>query len=231
MAQFEIFKKVPVSEKKIILQGLEEKKLPMLMKGSRDEIYQMTVEFVVDEKSLVLSCKADPKPPQKNDEVFVNFEYKEDRFFFRGFLRPDSVDGYIISIDESIYSLQRRKTARVEFPEGYPALFHVNNINDGKASLEAQILDYSSGGIRIKIAKEGFVPSVDDVYRGSLYLGKRAPFEVQVVVRHLRPPEDKTGMIVGCQFHPLDRVLESKLMTIYMDIQRELFTKQTKKMI
>ena len=86
-----------------------------------------------------------------NEAVTCNFQFKEDRYFFKSYLNKTNSD-YTLEIPVDMYQLQRRNDYRVAMPIGVVYKCEIININGVKTTIKAEIRDISLGGCQMSIA-------------------------------------------------------------------------------
>lgn len=226
-----IFKKVAVSERKLLFREIAADKLQLSLKGSEDEgpFHLIAVQIERDE-TLLCHHTVDSKSVTKGQKVVVNFPFKNERYFFRTDL-SFAAGWAVVNIDVDLFHLQRRANARIDIPRKYEARFNILKHGGRVYFVEACVLDISAGGIKIEF-KAG-VPDlkVGDKINGALRLGRRRPMDFEVEVRFVqrREHDGEILQIAGLEFQNVTTVLESRLLSLVMDLQRELFLKYHKK--
>ncbi|MGZ3773289.1 MAG: flagellar brake protein [Pseudobdellovibrionaceae bacterium] len=225
-----IFKKVAFSEKKKLLREVALDKLQISVKGAvDDEMFHLIA--VQNEKDELLLCNhtTDSETIHLAQKAVVNFFFKNENYFFQTELNFQS--GWVIlKIDTDLFQLQRRANARIDLPETYNAVFILNQ-HAGKAYfLDCKILDISAGGLKIEIPKAQPELKIGEHVKGSLRLGNRRPMDFSVEVRFVQKNEQDGSVtqIAGVQFLKVGLTTEGRLLTLMMDLQRELFLKYTK---
>lgn len=222
-----IFKKVPVSEKKLLFREIADDKIHVSVKGSdQDDIFHLIA--VQAEKNEVLLCHhtADSKGITTAQKVIVNFAFKAERYFFQTELYFES--GWaVLKIDVDLFQLQRRANARIDIPSEYDAVFTLSQHKGITYYVECRVKDVSAGGCKVQFAGDQPELTIGDKVKGLLRLGIRRPIEFWVDVRFVQRTEDN-GIVrqtVGIQFLDVDSIMEGRLLMLMMDLQRELFIK------
>lgn len=224
-----IFRRLHQSERKKILQTLGALPTYLSVKGDGDLIYSLITESFSDDK--ILQCRAERASdyPKKDQAVVVNLSSGNEKYFFQGFLisTPGKI---VIQVPDVMYILQRRKSVRMDIPEKYPATFIVIQMNAKTVFHEMRILDFSSGGVRVFFPDEKTSLAVGQKFLGVLHLSSRRPLQLEATIRHIVKKEINgiSGQQFGIQFENLDKILETKLLTTFMDVQREIFIKNYK---
>jgi c-di-GMP-binding flagellar brake protein YcgR len=112
-------------------------------------------------------------------------------------------------------------------PDAYGATYILMSHEGKKFFQDCAIKDISAGGMKLEVPIKHPEFRPGEVLRGSLRLGTRRPTEYEVEVRFTQKTE--TSHIVGVQFLNVDTILENRLLSLMMDLQRELFIKFPKK--
>ncbi|WP_413560508.1 PilZ domain-containing protein [Bdellovibrio sp. HCB209] len=222
LGQQNIFKKVPVSEKKFLFRELAHDKIQVAVKGDDDSFFNLIA--VQTDKDEVLLCHhtSNSKLFEKPQSVVVNFLFKSERYFFRTDI-TFSTGWAHIRIDGDLFQLQRRANARIELPTKYDGVFNLMQHGSQKFFIDCKILDVSAGGLRIAMATDIPALKTDDIIRGTMRLGVRRPIEFELEVRF---SDNKNGIqVAGLQFRNVDNRMESRLLSLMVDLQREIFVK------
>ncbi len=222
-----IFKRVAVSERKALFRDICQSKVTLSLKSSdgEDVFHLLAIQTEKDE-TLLCHHTADSKEMTGTMKVLANFMFEDERYFFQTDLEF-STGWAILITDVDLFMLQRRANARIDLPEKYFANFNIIKY-DGKAQfVECRIEDISAGGLKITIPKAEPVLKIGDVLRGALRLGNRRPMELDIEVRFAQTKEQGgvTVQVAGVQFKDVDHLLENRLLSLMMDLQRELFLK------
>jgi hypothetical protein len=224
-----MFRRLHSSERKRILQTIGSHKTELTAKTESDELFTFSSGPFENDKYLHCTYVKGQTKPNKDQAVVINFVHGFERYFFQGFvtLTPDKV--IVEALD--VYILQRRKSVRMRIPEKFD-LANFNCIHmKGKASFhEMRIIDFSSGGVRVFYPHGDPVFDIGDKFLGVLHLGNRKPMQMGAVVRHIIKKKlwDQKGQIIGIQFDGLNKTMEIKLLTVFMDLHREIFVKNFK---
>ena len=133
----------------------------------------------------------------------------------------------VIQISGDLFQLQRRANARFIMPQGYPAVYILMEHEGKKYFVDCAVKDISAGGLKLEVPITHPDFRTGEVLRGSLRLGSRRAMELEVEVRfNLKGDKFHT---VGAQFLNVDHVMENRLLSLMMDLQRELFLKYPKR--
>ncbi|MNJ96641.1 Flagellar brake protein YcgR [compost metagenome] len=221
-----IFKKVGLSEKKILFRSIATLRTPVFLRGEDEVVFQLLA--VQNEKDEVLLCHhtESSKGQEVPQKVMANFAYDSERYFFQTEVSYTHGWAMLRIQGLELFQLQRRANTRVDIPEQYSAAFTIS-IHGGKSYFtECRLLDLSAGGMKIYFKGTPQIQS-GDIIKGILRLGNRRPFEFDVVVRHVvRKEENGTEtQTAGVQFSSIDNSMENRLLSMMMDLQREFFLK------
>lgn len=217
-----IFKKVPVSEKKFLFRELAHDKIQISVKGDDDSFFNLIAMQTERDEDLLCHHTSNSKMFDKNQSVVVNFMFKNERYFFRTDL-VFSTGWAHLRIDGDLFQLQRRANARIDLPQKYDAVFNLMQHNTQKFFIDCKILDVSAGGLRVAMANDIPALKEGDSVRGTMRLGIRRPIEFDLEVRF---SQNKDGIqIAGMQFKNIDTRMESRLLSLMVDLQREIFIK------
>lgn len=223
-----VFKKVAVSEKKLLFRDISAAKLQVSVKGvANDEIFHLIAVQVEQDEALMCHHTADSKGVTTAQKVVVNFAFKNERYFFQTDLHFE-VGWAVLKLDEvDLFQLQRRTNARIDIPGKYDAVFIMMDHEGKKYFQECRILDVSAGGFRMGFLGAQPELKINDHVKGTLRLGIRRPMEFLVEVRFVQKKEQNgtVQQIAGMQFLNIDTIMESRLLSLIMDLQRELFLK------
>lgn len=221
----DIFRKVPLSEKKALFKKGSAEKMAFYGKGEgADDIIRLVLDEYVDDRVLTFNYAINSPQLLSDQDIILNFAEGEDRFFLQA--NAEVYDGRVhISARTDVYVLQRRKTPRLDMPKAYPG--HLNIIAYQKKAVlfQCRFLDFSSGGCRVQYA--GHLPlfKAGDIFRGVIHLNHRNPVELDCVIRHHVLDTAAGTQTFGVQFNLSTTILENKMLVVFMDLQRELFTK------
>ncbi|MBO9668241.1 MAG: PilZ domain-containing protein [Bdellovibrio sp.] len=221
-----IFKKVPVSEKKFLFREIAHDKLQISCKGDDDNFFNLIAIQTEKDEDLMCHHTANSKEHEKNQSVMVNFQFKTERYFFRTDLSFNS--GWaVLKIDGDLFQLQRRENVRVDLPAKYDSAFSLHVHNGQKYFLDAKIRDVSAGGVKIEMVSDIPVLKLGDKVRGTMRLGIRRVMEFEMEVRFAQRREvnGQGVQTAGLQFLNVDKMLENRLLSLMMDLQREIFLK------
>src|SRR5438445_12433578 len=117
-----IFKKVGLSDKKMLFREIASDRIQVALKGDNDEVFHLIVIQTEKDENLLCHHTADSKNFEKSQKVMVNFPFKSERYFFQSELSFNS--GWaVLKIDGDLFQLQRRANARIDIPDRYEAIF------------------------------------------------------------------------------------------------------------
>lgn len=220
----EIFRKVPLSEKKALFKKGSEEGMIFYAKGEGDELVILLLNDYVDGKVLTFDYAANSPKILSNQEIILNFSNGEDRYFLQA--KAEVYDNRIhISAQQDVYILQRRKSPRLEIPENYPSGINIISFQNRIVMYECILKDFSSGGCRIVYAGRLPIFKVGDVFKGVLHLNHRNPVELHFEVKHHLMDKAVGHQTMGLQFKMTTTMIENKMLVVFMDLQRELFVK------
>lgn len=226
-----IFKKVAVSERKLLFREIADDKLQLSLKGNDDEgtFHLIAVQTEKDE-TLLCHHTADSKAVTEAQKVVVNFQFKNERYFFQTDLRF-AAGWAVLGIEVDLFQLQRRANARIDIPSKYEARFSILNHGGRVYFVETRVVDISAGGIKIEFKSATPELKVGDRIKGALRLGHRRAMDFEVEVRFCQKREHNGDVVqtAGLEFQNVTSILESRLLNLVMDLQRELFLKYPKR--
>lgn len=221
-----IFKKVATSERKRILREIAAERLQISVRGTNDEVFHLLA--IQTEKDEVLLCHLtdDSREQSHGQKVVVNFTYKSERYFLQTDLSFKS--GWaVLRTDLDMFRLQRRANARVDIPGSYEAFFTVVKHNGNISFRETLVRDMSAGGMKLMVPISEPELKSGDILQGVLRLGNRRPMEYSVEVRFVKKADFEGSQVqyAGVKFQQVDTHLENRLLSLMMDLQRELYLK------
>lgn len=221
-----IFKKVSESEKNNIFKLSVSAHVDFMIKGEGEQLYYLRVEEF--DNGAMFICSRYNNSPSPNDEkgVLVSFIIEDERYYFQSELR-NMPSGFQIAAPSDLFILHRRKQVRVKIPPAYKSVYNIIRHNEKVTFVDAAILDYSSGGLKLIYNEKKPKFQVGDNIRGVVRLGTRNPFEIDALIKYVAP--DAAEQIFGIQFINITKLLETKLMTLTMDLHREILIKTNKK--
>ncbi|KHD88327.1 MAG: hypothetical protein OM95_09285 [Bdellovibrio sp. ArHS] len=227
-----IFKKVALSEKKMLFREVAHDKLQVAVKGSsQEELFHLIAVQTEKDEALLCHHTADSKSITTAQKCVVNFAFNNERYFIQTELYFEA--GWaVLKIDGDLFQLQRRANARLDLPEKYDALFILTKAVGKSLFLDCRVKDISAGGIKIELPQTAPEVKIGDILKGNLRLGARRAIEFEVEVRFVQKKEHGGGLttqIAGVQFLHVDTLLEGRLLSLVMDLQREIFLKYPKK--
>lgn len=221
-----IFKKVALSERKVLFREIAAEKIQISIKNEADEIFNLTAIQVENDQRLLCHHTESSKGKEKASKVVVNFMYNNERYFLHSQL--SFAHGWaVIVTDVDLFQLQRRANARVEVPLSYPARFSLISMAGKSFLIDSRLHDISAGGMKLDIPEAHILFKIGDKARGVLHLGNRRPMEFEVEFRHVIQREEGgvQRLTAGVQFCNIDIFTENRLLSLMMDFQRELYLK------
>ena len=225
-----IFKKVGVSEKKMLFREIADDRLQVAVKGESDEVFHLIAIQIEKDENLLCHHTADSKSHDKQQKVVVNFPFKSERYFFQTELSFNS--GWaVLNIEGYLFQLQRRANARIDLPSKYEAAFTLYQHGGKNYFLDGTIKDISAGGIKVEMPESCPAFAIGEKIKGTVRLGARRPIEFQLEVRFAQSKDvqGKKTQVAGLQFLNVDHTLENRLLSLMMDLQREIYLKYSGK--
>lgn len=222
-----IFKKVALSEKKMLFRELAADKMQIAVKGSEDdEIFHLIAVQVEKDETLLCHHTADSNHISTAQKVVVNFQFKTERYFLQTEIYFES-GWVVVKIDGELFQLQRRANARIDIPEEYDATFIISHHAGKNYFVDARIRDISAGGIKMEFFGDQPILKVGDSVKGTLRIGIRRPLEFTLGTRFVQKSENGgvIKQVCGMQFQGVGHLMENRLLSMMMDLQRELFLK------
>lgn len=221
-----IFKKVGVSEKKLILRQIAANQIQVTLKGEEEEIFHLLP--IQNEKDELLLCHhtEDSRGVVKAQNVLINFQMQDERYFLQSELYFNN-EWVVLKIDGDLFQLQRRNNSRIDLPEDYPAVFILHHHGGKNYFLDMQVKDISAGGLKVELPDAIPEFAINDKIKGSLRLGVRRPMELDLEIRFVKKYELDGSILqtLGLQFLQVNPLLEGRLLNLMMDLQREIYLK------
>ena len=220
----EIFRKVPLSEKKVLFKEGAAEKMSFYAKGDSEDLVTLHLDEYVDGKVLIFIFASNSPKILSNQTLIMNFSHGEDRYFFHA---PAEIynNRIHISADLDVYILQRRKTPRLDIPDAYPGGFNIIGYQNKLVMYQCTFKDFSSGGCRVLYPAHLPLFKTGDVIRGVIHLNHRNPVELDGEIKHHIMDKIAGNQFFGIQFKFPTTILENKMLVVFMDLQRELFVK------
>jgi len=219
-----------LSEKKRIFEDLVASSNPLIIKASDElSIHAVAKKFEADEKIVcqyhMLSPTAEEHPLLAHQSYVVNFSVNKEEYFYKSPITP-LAHGFLIETQKELFHLQRRKAMRLALPLQMGALAKILSINKTPAFIEALIIDFSTGGLRLTLKASTSKIKMDDTISVSVTLGKRIPFSIDAMVRYSAVQGE--FQTCGIEFINKTSLIENKLHTLQLDMQSEIFRRWTK---
>lgn len=224
------FKKVAFSEKKKLLKALTEAQEPLLVKGDVEDFPFHLVPIQNEGMDAVLChLTEDSKNVSDPQNILINFVQGEHRYFMQTVLkfRPGWA---VVDTTGDLYQLQRRSSVRIDIPEEFNARFMIRHHGGQSYALEAAVENISAGGIKIRFTGVDPKLKMGDPMKGTLTVGIKRPIDFDLEVRFVgrKMVDRKVVQTIGLQFKNLERVMETKMLSLIMDIQHEIYIKTQK---
>lgn len=223
------FKPVPISERKEIFQEVVNEKLQLIVRGAAPDACHVEAVSIDEEDILFCRRTDDANHLKKDQDAVLNFDHRNERYFMKTYIRV-SKEGVFINTNFELFQLQRRANVRVLIPETFDALFSLHGHGGKKYFKDCKVVDVSAGGVRIEFQGEKPDLKENDIVEGTLRLGTRRPmkFDLQVRFVNKRVEEGDTVYTAGTMFMNVDKTMETRLLSLITDLQRELFLKSAK---
>ncbi len=215
--------KIP-SEKKRILSALVTANAELIIKNAEESVLRVPVKKI---ENGLLSCdgSAGQFEGDLNELKVIYFTLGTERYFFYSVLKFG--DDYIsIDANSDLFHLQRRKNVRLNLPDEVNARCSIIQWGTTSGLVEAKVLDFSAGGLRLEFSESSPLFFSNDVIKLVIRFGNRRELNLEGVVRHVMPRQNRhDSQTFGVQFLQVDKFLENKLMSLQLDIQSEIFRK------
>ncbi len=236
--QSTMFNKVNSFEKRVIFRSLATRKSKLMMKSIEDVITQLVVSKNVEDKKMecklvqMVSTKEGEEdsgkviPLRSNQNVILNFNFNEDRYFMQTNMIVNE-ERILLDLEPDLFVLQRRKSPRIELPTGFPQQLRIIEYQGKVVFLEGRVLDFGPGGCRVEMVLNTPRFATADRVALVLRLSHRNPLNLKAEIRHTVLKEDERGLrqTFGVQFKDLGPIMENKMMSLLMELQKEMFTK------
>lgn len=220
----DIFQKVAQSERRRLFQEALQQKLLFHSKGDAEEVVTLVLTEYYEDKLLVFEY-AQGSPQFKGiQSAVMNFAVAPDRYFFQTQVEAFQ-NRVMVNADLEVFILQRRKTPRVDIPDDFSAQANITQHAQRPCWHNCKILDFSSGGCRLRYGADLPPFKVGDSLKLVLHLSYRRPLELEAVIRHHVSDPASSSQVFGIQFVLPNSILENKLFVTFLDVQRELFSK------
>lgn len=236
--QSTMFNKVNSFEKRVIFRSLATRKSKLMMKSIEEVITQLVATKNVEDKKMecklvqMVSTKEGDEdsgkiiPLRSNQSVILNFNFNEDRYFMQTNMIVNE-ERILLDLEPDLFVLQRRKSPRIELPTGFPQHLRIIEYQGKVVFFEGRVLDFGPGGCRVEMILNTPRFATADRMALVLRLSHRNPLNLKAEVRHIVLKEDERGLrqTFGVQFKDLGSIMENKMMSLLMELQKEMFTK------
>lgn len=221
-----IFKRVAVSERKLIFREMCDDRAQVTCKSAdKDGIFHLIAVQIEKDQTLFCHHTEDSKSVTEPQKILLNFAFKNERYFMQTEITFES--GWVmIPISGDLFQLQRRANARFVIPPDYSAVFILTAHEGKKYFVDCVIKDVSAGGFKMEVPATHPEFRLGEVLKGSLRLGSRRPMDFEVEVRFAQ--KNPQAHVVGVQYRNVDHIMENRLLSLMMDLQRELYLKSKK---
>ncbi|MGE0631286.1 MAG: flagellar brake protein [Pseudobdellovibrionaceae bacterium] len=162
-------------------------------------------------------------------ELVFSFFVGGEKYFMRGRIRLGKPGLFSFSTDQEVYVLQRRENFRVRVPADFRAILEYTDAQGKLQKVDSEMFDISAGGCRLRYYDHMPNFHVDQKVSVTMKLGRRPPIEAKAQIRHKQEVafDGVEFQVFGLQFIDVKDQFESKLLTIVIDLHRELFSKWT----
>ncbi len=163
--------------------------------------------------------KFEDPPPAVSDNVVVNFQLGEDRYFTKGEFRPLS-ENAVLRMTGSLYRLERRGQMRVSLEAAEQKDCNIILRGRNTVFLTAEILNISQGGMRLRLPLDPNTPAfkTGEIIRFFIHINQRWRVESEGVIRHAKSEENDS--LFGVQFTSTNDSDRRKLISLMMELQR-----------
>lgn len=220
----DIFRKVPLSEKKALFKEGVRSGMHFLSKGDGEELVNLVLSDYVEGKVLVFRYAAGSPEFSNPQTVVFNFSYGFDRYFFHAPVEvfPGKVH---VSAQVDVFVLQRRKSPRLELPLDFPAGLNIIQYQGRPCLYECKLMDFSSGGCRALYPNHLPLFKSGEKFKAVIHLSHRRPFELECEIKHHAIDSGRGEQTFGIQFVLTSTIMENKMLVTFLELQRELFVK------
>lgn len=220
-----IFKKIGISERKNLLMQICQDKITLILKSGEEVVINLLPQKYVDGEEDALICAYPTEIEIENsDKTLLSFQLGADRYFFEARTKIDK-ELIILYPSEELFILQRRMNARIVLPEAFPGYFEFQVNSHKDIAFKAKVMDFSAGGVKLRVHAADPIFKEDDTLEGILIFNQRRPIAISGQVRFNRTLPSAEIQILGLQFVDIDKRIEGRLLSLVLDIQRELDSK------
>ncbi len=222
-----VFKNIAASERKEVFAGVVGSGIQLLVRIHGAESFHVVPREVNLDQELFCHFADDAGGISGVLPAVVNFDFDHERYFFKTHVKIVA-DGLWLNANVELFQLQRRANVRIPIPKNFDANFSLHGHGGKKYFKDCTVKDVSAGGVRIEFTGERPDLQIGDSVRGTLRLGTRRAMEFDLEVRFVQRKE-VDGQIyytAGTRFQNMDKLLETRLLTLMTDLQRELFVKR-----
>ena len=176
-------------------------------------------------KGQIMSSPASPLSFKKTDNLILQFVVDQDKYLTIAKFEMNS-DKVLLNPIGDLFKIQRRDDFRVKLSKSYAAKLSIIKINTKSMSTKFIVTDLSAGGCQIELNTSDIHMKSMDHLEGEITLHKRNPIKVIAEVRHIAAhPTDSRKQIIGLQFLYLEEIEKNRLVSIVLDLYKELFAK------
>jgi hypothetical protein len=210
----------------INLVGRSQDHLLYVLKSSYSKESPNIFIFEVSGKNKIISKKS----------LTFSFSFGSEKYLFQA--DCESIENNMIKIVVvgQIFRAHRRQNFRLRIPESFKSEFFLQEHNGislkSKDDRIWKVVDISASGLRMESKSKNLILSQGDQLKGELRFQYRPSLVIEVVVRHIRNQTfgGMNQLSVGLQIEPLTVDLENKIRSVVMDIYRDQFSMQARKM-
>lgn len=169
---------------------------------------------------IIVFRELNEQPPEQ--EVIVSFNLSPEKYFLKSKLVQKNKACHI-EITEFLYKLQRRKNFRLPLPKlwepKFECLLPISKYFD--------VYDLSSGGFSIEYTPSELSAIPDTKVEGVLRIKNRLDLHLSALLKHSKEVGSKAypRIRAGLEIVGLKQKDENQIMSILMEIHREIFSK------
>lgn len=168
-------------------------------------------------------------------KLTFSFSLGTEKYIFSANCEPFENNMIKLSQVDQFFRVHRRSNFRLRIPESFASDFFIQEHNEvilkNNDDKIWKVVDISASGLRIEKKTKNIFLTKNDRLKGELRFQYRLPLTIEVVVQHVR--SQKIGNVLqlslGLQIVPLTSELENKIRAVVMDIYRDQFSIQARK--
>lgn len=160
----------------------------------------------------------------KSESVVINFSVDDERYYTTCDFAPSGTSG-ILKPSGTLYRLERRAHYRVDLPSTIERACNIINQDGRSVFVTSTVLDISQGGVRLQ-TPHGKLKDVKSGarLRCALHIRGKWKFELLGQVMHVRKVDQFD--VFGIQFQNLSDGMSRKLLSMMLELQREVLREQ-----